>query len=143
METRVIAVLDRHYRLGERLAAYDLAALVRRDEDGMEEWVRELEEYCARAFADLDGEPDRCRLEMLLRWEEAGICCPHGPARIVARRDLCESCRHAVEGAGATPVTIEVREFDPDRPPQERYCGYCSERLAFVVVGPEDEGEGR
>lgn len=142
MSGDLIAVLSRLYRVGERLAAYDLAPLVRQAEDGMEEFTGELEEYCRQAFADIGREPDGCHLELCLRWEALGICCPHGPARIVAVRDLCESCCAAVERAGARPVTVEVRRFRPEDPPEGHYSGYCHEGIALVVIGtvPAERG---
>jgi hypothetical protein len=132
---RNVAILYRVYTIGEVLEAYDLASLVHRAEDGMEEFEPGLYAYFREAFADIEGEPDRCPLEMVLRWEEGNICCPHGPARIMVSRDLCPKCRRAVEEAGAEPVVVEVVEFDPAGPPPGRYSGYCHERVAFVVRG--------
>jgi len=132
---RTVAILDRSYRIGERLSAYDVTALVQEAPDGMEEFVGELEEYCFRAFPDGDEEPDRCRLELVLRWEAGGVCCPHGPARIIVERDACPDCRRMLERAGARRVMVEVVEFDPGVPPEGRYCGYCHEGVAFLVRG--------
>ncbi len=131
-----VGLLEGAYAVGEVLPAYDLTGLVR-DEDGMEEFEPGLQAYCREAFADIGRQPDRCPLEAVLRWEAGGICCPHGPARIIAARDLCPSCRQGVEEAGARPVEVEVVEFDPGAPPQGRYSGYCYRGVAFVVRAQE------
>jgi hypothetical protein len=130
---RSVAILSRTYVIGERLQAYDVTNLVFETDDGMEEFAPSLQEYYREAFADIDREPDICPLEMSLRWEEGGICCPHGPARIIVRRDLCTRCQRALEETGAVPVEVEVVDFRPDTPPDGRYAGYCHEGIAFVV----------
>jgi hypothetical protein len=30
---------------------------------------------------------------------------------------------------------VEVVEFHPTAPPEGRYCGYCHEGVAFLVMG--------
>jgi hypothetical protein len=132
---QMVAILDRSYRIGDRLPAYDITALVREAPDGMEEFVGELEEYCLRLFPDGEEEPDRCRLELVLRWEACGICCPHGPARIIVERDACSECQRMLQRSGARRVMVEVVEFHPAAPPEGHYCGYCHEGVAFLVVG--------